>query len=30
MSRLVENNDEFYGKVRKPNKLKGNLGNVDQ
>ena len=22
-------NDQFYGKVRKPNKTKGNLGNVD-
>ena len=29
MSRLTENNDEFYGKRRKPNKLKGNPGNVD-
>ena len=29
MSRLTENNDEFYGKVRKPNKLKDNRGNID-
>ena len=29
MSRLTENNDEFYGKRRKPNKTKGNPGNVD-
>jgi len=29
MARLTENNDEFYGKKRKPNKLKGNPGNVD-
>ena len=29
MSRLTENNDEFYGKRRKPNKTKGNPGSVD-
>jgi len=29
MARLNENNDEFFGKKRKPNKLKGNLGNID-
>lgn len=26
---LNENNDQFYGKVRKPSKTKGNPGNVD-
>ena len=29
MARLIENNDEFYGKKGKPNKLKNNPGNVD-
>lgn len=29
MARLTEINDQFYGKVRKPNKTKGNLGNID-
>lgn len=29
MAKLTENNDEFYGKRRKPAKLKDNNGNVD-
>ena len=28
-TKLTENNDEFYGKKRKPSKTKGNLGNID-
>jgi hypothetical protein len=28
-TKLNENNDQFYGKVRKPSKTKGNPGNVD-
>ena len=28
-TKLTENNDQFYGKLRNPNKTKGNTGNID-
>lgn len=28
-TKLTENNDQFYGKLRQPSKTKGNTGNVD-
>jgi len=28
-TKLTENNDQFYGKLRKPSKTKGNTGNID-